>query len=562
MGFDIKSARPVENVQNIALPPITVNPANKRFDVTTAKPMPIPQERNYTGGETLLEAGANLIPDIGRVVGQTVQGMASAVNNPSQTLGALNEVATGAMYKILPTAVTDFINKISPDANKEERIAKANAVGDYVVKNYGSIQGFNNNLAKNPAHVLADISSVLTLGGGALQKAGQLSKVSGLEKAGQATINAGNAVDPLAVGLQTAKRLKQGIGAGATATSGMLTGAGYDATKEMFKAGEKGGISQELATGNMRGSIPQTNVFEDAKSDLMALKQIKNKEYNSGMVDISNDKTMLDLTDIEAALQNAKQNYAKTSYGNVKNKEALVNLNEVEKAVNEWKYNKQPDLAHTPAGIDELKQRIGGILDSIPYTEKASNAAVGEVYNATKQTINKQAPAYAKVMKDYSEASDQIHEIERTLSLNPQASVDTSMRKLQSVMRNNVNTNFGNRLNLAKQLEEMGGKQIIPALAGQSFNKVLPRGLQSATAAPTAILSYTAGGIPAALASALLSSPRLAGETALKLGQAHRIIGGPTKEIAKAASDLGMKPQQLANYLYQIQNAQMNQGEQ
>jgi hypothetical protein len=32
---------------------------------------------------------------------------------------------------------------------------------------------------------------------------------------------------------------------------------------------------------------------------------------------------MLDLTDIEEALQNAKKNYAKTSYGNVKNKEAL-----------------------------------------------------------------------------------------------------------------------------------------------------------------------------------------------------------------------------------------------
>ena len=560
MGFDIKSARPVEDVQNIALPPISVNPANNRFDITTAKAMPIPKERNYTGAETLLEAGKNLIPDIGNVLGQTVKGMAFATSHPSQTMGALNDVAVGGLYNALPTVVTDFINKISPDANKQERIAKANAVGDYISKNYGSIQGFNNNLAKNPAHVLADISSVLTLGGGAVQKAGQLSKIGRLERAGQATVNAGNLVDPLALGLQAAKKAKQGLGVSATGISGAFTGAGYDATKEMFKAGKKGGVSEELAIGNMRGSIPQTNVFDDAKSDLMVLKQAKNKEYNSGMVDISNDKTILDLTDIEDALQTAKGNYAKTSYGNVKNKEALANLNEVEKAFNEWKNHPQPDLAHTPKGIDELKQRIGGILDSIPYTEKASNAAVGEVYNATKQTINKQAPTYAKVMKDYSEASDLIHEIERTLSLNPQASIDTSMRKLQSVMRNNVNTNYGNRLNLAKQLEEMGGKQIIPALAGQSFNKVLPRGLQSATAAPTAILSYTAGGIPAALGSALLSSPRLAGEMALKLGQGHRLMAGPTKAMVEAANGLGIKPQQLANYLYQMQNAQ--QGEQ
>ena len=528
--------------------PITLDEANK-----TLNP-------NYGGVDTLLEAGKNLIPDIGNVLSQTVKGMAFATNHPSQTMGALNDVAVGGLYNVLPTVVTDFINKISPDANKEERIAKANAVGDYISKNYGSIQGFNNNLAKNPAHVLADISSVLTLGGGAVQKAGQLSKIGKLEQVGQATVNAGNAVDPLALGLQAAKKAKQGLGVGATATSGLFTGAGYDATKEAFKAGEKGGKSEELFVGNMRGTIPQTNVLDDAKSDLMVLKQAKNKEYNSGMVNISNDKTMLYLTDIEAALQNAKQNYALTSYGNVKNKDALANLNEVEKAVNEWKNHPQPNLAHTPKGIDDLKQRIGGILDSIPYTEKASNAAVGEVYNATKQTINTQAPTYAKVMKDYSEAADQIHEIERTLSLNPTASVDTAMRKLQSVMRNNVNTNFGNRLNLAKQLEEMGGKQIIPALAGQSFSNVLPRGLQAGAAGPSAILSYTAGGIPAALGSALLSSPRLAGETALKLGQGHRLVAGPTKAMVEAANGLGIKPQQLANYLYQMQNAQ--QGEQ
>jgi hypothetical protein len=84
--------------------------------------------------------------------------------------------------------------------------------------------------------------------------------------------------------------------------------------------------------------------------------------------------------------------------------------------------------------------------------------------------------------------------------------------------------------------------------------------LQSATAAPTAILSYTAGGIPAALGSALLSSPRLAGEMALKLGQGHRLASGPTKAMVEAANGLGIKPQQLANYLYQMQNAQ--QGEQ
>lgn len=48
-------------------------------------------------------------------------------------------------------------------------------------------------------------------------------------------------------------------------------------------------------------------------------------------------------------------------------------------------------------------------------------------------------------MKNYENASNLIREIEKTLSLNPKASIDTALRKLQSVMRDNVNTNYGKR---------------------------------------------------------------------------------------------------------------------
>jgi hypothetical protein len=97
------------------------------------------------------------------------------------------------------------------------------------------------------------------------------------------------------------------------------------------------------------------------------------------------------------------------------------------------------------------------------------------------------------------------------------------MRKLQSLMRNNANTNYGNRLDLAGRLEASGGREIMPALAGQALNTWTPRGLQSlATSTPAALATYTIGGLPAVAANAALTSPRLSGEMFYQAGKLGR----------------------------------------
>jgi hypothetical protein len=122
-------------------------------------------------------------------------------------------------------------------------------------------------------------------------------------------------------------------------------------------------------------------------------------------------------------------------------------------------------------------------------------------------------------MKAYQEASELTKEIERALSLGQKAAADTSMRKLQSLMRNNVNTNYGNRLDLAKQLEAAGGNEIMPAIAGQALNSFTPRGLQGVAA--TGLGGFGIAN-PATLAALPLTSPRLMGEAAYGLGKVTR----------------------------------------
>lgn len=177
-----------------------------------------------------------------------------------------------------------------------------------------------------------------------------------------------------------------------------------------------------------------------------------------------------------------------------------------------------------PEGLDALKQQIGQIIEDLkPRTP--SDTAVKGIYGAIKNEINAQAPTYAKTMKAYSDATDQILEIQQALSIKDKTSADTAMRKLQSIMRNNVNTNFGQRLSLAKELEQAGGQMMLPALAGQALSSITPRGIQSATAPLEAATMFGLGGGPAALVSAATSSPRLVGEAAFKAGQVAAIPG-------------------------------------
>jgi hypothetical protein len=139
------------------------------------------------------------------------------------------------------------------------------------------------------------------------------------------------------------------------------------------------------------------------------------------------------------------------------------------------------------------------------------------VYGATKASIEQQAPTYAKVMKDYAAASEQITEIERALSLGNKSSQDTAMRKLQSLMRNNVQTNYSGRTNLAKELEQKGGVEIMPSLAGQAMNTLAPRSLSGQVGGGATALMATHN--PLILAALPFQSPRLVGEAAYGIGR-------------------------------------------
>jgi hypothetical protein len=315
--------------------------------------------------------------------------------------------------------------------------------------------------------------------------------------------------------------------------AGLATGAGEEAFKQAYKAGKEG---NETFIANMRGTVPMENVLNDAKANLSALKAEKNAVYRSGMEDISKDKSILSFDEITNKLNEAKD--IATYKGQTTNPNAVKALQEIKDVVSKWQ-SLDPKEYHTPEGMDALKQSVGSILEDIPYGTKARTVAEN-IYHSVKSTIADQAPVYNNVMKDYSEKADLINEIQKSLSLGQKSTVAQGLNKLQSLMRNNVNTNYGYRQELANALMEKGGKDLMPALAGQSLSSWTPRGLVGQGLDAGALLTLLGGvtHLPATAATMATTSPRLMGETAYKAG-----------EIAAKVPKMSDEQKQLARLL-------------
>jgi hypothetical protein len=258
------------------------------------------------------------------------------------------------------------------------------------------------------------------------------------------------------------------------------------------------------------------------------------------MVNVKNDKTVLDFTGIDKSLNDA-QNLG-IFKGKVTNQELIDEVGKIKKIVDNWK-KENPAEFHTPEGMDELKKVIGIELEKIPFEQNTLRKAVGGIYSSVRDEIKKQAPVYESVMKKYSEGLDQASELKKALGLGNKSSIDTALRKLQSVMRDNVNTNYGNRVNYAEILEQASGKPIMAQLAGQSLSSPTPRGLQKLLPSVSGISGLAVD--PLFLATIPAQSPRLMGEATILAGKASRpvinLANSGTPEQRRIAKLLMMK---------------------
>lgn len=308
---------------------------------------------------------------------------------------------------------------------------------------------------------------------------------------------------------------------------GGLTGAGGEAVEQAYKAGQRGGTE---FLPNMRGTAEAGDVVAQAREGLETMRQQMYSRYSAGKNGRggwAGDTTPLDFRPIGQAFNDASARFSFQG----RPQPGVVEVQErVRNELTNWLEQAQQNPAFlTVEGLDALKRHIATIVPT-DVTNRAGRAFVNEVNNNVKAAIIRQRPEYAGAMRDYWRGSEQLDEITRSLSLGDRASIDTALRKLQSLMRNNVNTNYGQRLTSARALAEQGGQDIMPAIAGQALNSWTPRGLQQAAGTMGAM----ANPVSAFMLPAL--SPRIVGEGAHLAGRASNIMPNEQQMAALLAA--------------------------
>jgi predicted RecB family endonuclease len=482
------------------------------------------QSAEKTWSEVGSEAVQNLPSSVAGVAGDIYE----AITNPIDTAHNLVKIGAGALQEALPEKFVQWVGE-----DKESR-EMAGAVANYYADRYGSVEGFKEALAGDPAAVMMDAATVVSGGAGLAAKAGAPAKVTSAIQKGAAY------VDPAYLALKSAEITGKVAAKGVKSGLGLTTGVGVEAIEHAYRAGKRGGEISDQFRSALRGKGDPKDIIEIAEYDLQKLAEKRSKQYQADKARLKFDKQQLTFDDIDSAIA---EGYSQATFkGEVKNQKAVDVLQQISETVDQWK-NLDPAEFHTPEGMDALKQKLWGYIENIPRENETASKIGKGIYHATSETIGSQAPIYKKMMGEYSEASILMREIKKSLSLNETATADAKMRKLQSLMRNNVQTNYGQRMTLAKELEEAGGKEFMPIIAGQALGDIMPRGLARLPAAG----SVAFGGLdPLTMGYLASSSPRLVGEAAHASGQLSRATQG-------LLGIMPMSTQQALNLAYQAQ---------
>jgi len=457
-------------------------------------------------------------------------------NLPGSTLQLGKDIVTPLLQPITTAKSVYALGKgiiqlAIPGEQKDEKTARA--VGQYFANRYGGLENIKQTFAKDPAGFLADASVVLTGGATIAAKAPALTAKA--EKVGKV----GRAIDPVRIAVKTGEAASKPVAALTRQALGVTTGVGQEAIGQAFKAGVTGGAAQERFIRNMRGQADQMDVADRA---IVALKEMGSRraaEYTSGIKNLKLADQPIDFAPIQSKLGEI---ISDSFYEGIPkyDKPTIRKLQDLKSVVDEFASS---PTTHTAEGLDILKRKVDDLYPLQAET-KGQQRIIADFRANVKKEILDQVPGYADVMKPYEEALVLERQLSKELSLGKNAAAGTTLRKLQSTMRNNVNTSYGNRLDMLNKLDP----ELLPDLAGQALSEIPPRGLQRATAGGTAIASTLE---PTLLATLPFQSPRLMGEAALKAGQTRRAFGAippqtilPTARATRLGSAIGREQEE------------------
>jgi len=494
---------------------------------------PKPPERERGFDLSLLSEGVSNLPaSMIKAVTDTASGLKEAVTSPVQTAKTLGKLALTAS-PINETIIGGLVRMVSPHLDEGQRkklgetladlYGPKKALVDDYANTYGSKQKFLKTVATDPARVLTDLATIATGGEAALAR---LPGAAG--RVGSAVARGAQMLDPVNVGAAA-------IGAAGRAIPRALdisTNVGEGPMREALRAGVEGGQAATDFRAAIRGGADPETLVDMAHQNIGAMRQDMFADYAAAKTQWAGaNQPQLGFNEITNAQRRAINQISSGSGSTLRfkvNNSDLRRINTLFDVVEEWR---RDPSSWTIEGLDDLKQRLRNEVDWRADKPSMHRAAQTIIEGVRQQLLRNAPPEYMPAMRAYTEASRELENMERSFSLGRNASAETSLRKLQSVMRNNANTNYGMRQNMARRMVEGGGRDVFPAMAGHALSSWAPRGIARGVISgglPASAGALAAAGaltLPAAMgmaAGAASTSPRIMGNMMYGAGAAAR----------------------------------------
>lgn len=505
---------------------------------------------------------------------QAVKNVPASAYNLMAGIAALPIDVVRSVVSQTPQGTTkttiDLVKDLASAAGVGETDGKTlAAVGDALQERYGSLENIKRTMITDPVGFAGDVSLISTAAGATM-------KVAGLTRPGQITSAVGSKLDPLSFLVEsvrgTAPSVREAIRTRApslpmvgetardlTASAvGFPSGIGGETVSALYQAGRTRPIGAaptapyEAAVAGMREPESVTRKTVDlATQSVRNLRNLASEQYKAARREFGTQAQPINFDDVRQTIQELRpEDYGTFSRKNMpashKAWETMRDMVE-EKAE---AIRKNPAEAD-PLSIDLFKKRLYERGSKVGNQFDSDAARIArDAYQGVRQKLVEADPLYEQMMKNYEDAQDELFQLESTFSLGgKQVRTDTANRKLLSIMRNDANTNYGERMSRGMRLAQLDPTgQLVPMIAGQMASSFTPRGLGGAGLG----VGYGASTLfgvplsPSAILGVPSMMPRVVGEAALGAGRVagslpslSRLVETYSKTPALRVSALG-----------------------
>lgn len=389
----------------------------------------IPVGRQRQWSDIPAEALTNVIPSAINMAG----GVYQAVSSPIETLKGMRDVAKGAIQKVLPEPVADFINKFQNDPEAKARaIAAADAVGGFYKDRYGSEEAIKKTMATDPVGFAGDVSTILSAGSTAAGRV--VPSVSGALATGAKYTNPMNAITPVVaapfkVGAKGVDYARKVLNPKANALLENIEGKGPEIinvlkNQEQFVPGVVPTAGELAATtGSTLYPALAKDVSQRIATKTLARENASKDAIKNALSTIAKGADELDLAAVARAEATDPMYQAVKSAGNVVNPQNIASIKSfINDTINKnpgntelvTEFSKLGNLLEDNAGNFRTDAgQVASILDGLKATlAKQDNKFIKGQLATVKSQLIDAVPGYAAADAKYAEMSKPINKMQ------------------------------------------------------------------------------------------------------------------------------------------------------